>query len=146
VESTASRHAANLSARLADLRAEREVVLADLPAPSCGDEADRAINVDAYAHLATLDERITAIEEELAHPADRPADGVVAVGSVVGLDFGDGPEMFLVGSADHGDPELSVVTPASPLGQALLGVEAGARISYQARPGNSIDVTVTSVN
>jgi len=139
-------HGARLAAHLAELRGERAQILADIPVLMCGDEADRATNVDGYAHLASLDGRIAAVESDLAAASTSAAKpGVVAVGSVVGLDFGDGTEQFLVASANHGDPDLPVVTPGSPLGRALIGAKVGARLAYEPGPGRRAEVTVTEV-
>jgi transcription elongation factor GreA len=144
---TVQDHGARLAAHLAELRGERAQILADIPNVMAGDEADRATNVDGYAHLASLDDRIAAVEADLAAtPTSAVRSGKVCVGSLVGLDFGDGPEQFLVASANHGDPELPVVTPGSPLGRALIGAEAGARLTYQPGPGRRAEVTVTEVS
>ena len=143
---TASPHIAGLTARLAELRAERDLVEADLPAPSGGDEADRATNVDGHAHLSALEDRIAAAESALAAASVSHPTGVVSIGSVVGLDFGDGTEPFLVAAADPGDPNLTVVTPASPLGKALIGAKVGAKITYEVRQGKPLAVTVTQIS
>jgi transcription elongation factor GreA len=135
-------HLADLNARLTELRAERGRLEADLPAPTGGDEADRATNMDAYAQLGSLDDRIAAVESTIAAAA-RPGTGRVSVGSVVDLDFGDGTETFVVSAAD---PQRAVITPGSPLGKALIGATVGARISYQVRPGQKINLTVTRVD
>ena len=139
-------HGARLAAHLAELRGERAQILADIPVIMSGDEADRATNVDGYAHLASLDDRIAAVEADLeAASSTGNTSGKVSIGSLVGLDFGDGPERFLVASANHGDPDLPVVTPASPLGRALIGAEVGARLTYEPGPGRRAEVTVTEV-
>jgi len=139
-------HGARLAAHLAELRGERAQILADIPVIMAGDEADRATNVDGYAHLASLDDRIAAVEADLeAASSTGNTSGKVSIGSLVGLDFGDGPERFLVASANHGDPDLPVVTPASPLGRALIGAEVGARLTYEPGPGRRAEVTVTEV-
>jgi transcription elongation factor GreA len=140
-------HGARLAAHLAELRGERAQILADIPVlVSGGDDADRATNVDGYAHLASLDDRIAAVEADLeAASASTATSGKVSVGSLVGLDFGDGTEQFLVASANHGDPDLPVVTPSSPLGRALIGAEVGARLTYEPGPGRRAEVTVTEV-
>jgi transcription elongation factor GreA len=149
--SSAARRTEQLAARLAGLRAERERAATELLAPSCGDEADRATNVDAHVRLATLDERIVAAESALAAAltnasATDGTAGIVSVGSVVGLDFGEGAEKYLLAPADYDGPELAVVTPGSPLGRALVGATVGARISYQPRPGQTVTVSVTEVS
>ena len=145
--SAASRRTTQLAARLAELQAERDRAATELLAPSCGDDADRATNVDAHGRVAAIEERIVAIESAIQDAAAAPrATGVVSVGSVVGLDFGTGAEKFLLASAGYNDPELEVVTPASPLGRALIGATVGARISYEARPGQRVTVSVTEVS
>jgi transcription elongation factor GreA len=122
-----------LTARLASLRSERDQALAETISTSEGDLADRATNVDGYVRLEMLEQRIVTIENELAashRPSARSADGTVAVGDVVTLDLGDGPESFLVGSVDQAGGSLDVITPSSPLGKALLGARVGSNITY----------------
>jgi transcription elongation factor GreA len=53
-------------------------------------------------------------------------------GAVVELDFGDGPERFVIGSIEEWGPDIEVVTPASPLGEALIGAAAGDTVSFGA--------------
>jgi transcription elongation factor GreA len=143
---SASQRTKDLTERLAALRAERERMLAELLPPSCGDDADRATNVNGHIQVAALDERIAAVESALKNlTASDPAEGTVGVGSVVGLDFGEGTETFLLSSVDAIDPDQAVVTPDSPLGRALLGAAVGAQISYEPRPGRQVQVTVTEV-
>jgi transcription elongation factor GreA len=143
---SASQRTKDLTERLAALRAERRRLLAELLPPSYGDDADRATNVNGHIQVAALDERIAAVESALMNLAARhPAAGTVGVGSVVGLDFGDGTETFLLSPVDAIDPEQAVVTPDSPLGRALLGAAVGAQISYEPRPGRQVRVTVTEV-
>ena len=137
-----------LTLRLSELRTERERTLGEIPPTGLGDVADRATNVDALVRLATLDERIAAIELELEAPRSptaRPVDGTVVEGDIVGLDFGDGPETMLFGSVDHGTDELDVVTPGSPLGRALQGASVGATVSYATRGGRTLRARVVSI-
>ena len=57
----------------------------------------------------------------------------VRIGSVVTLDFGYGPERYLVGSMEerkHRDDIEDVLTPESPLGQALIGTGPG-EVEYE---------------
>ena len=122
-----------LTARLASLRAERDQALAETISTSEGDLADRATNVDGYVRLEMLEQRIITIENELAaghRPSARSADGTVAVGDVVTLDLGEGPESFLVGSVDQAGGSVDVITPSSPLGVTLLGSRVGSTITY----------------
>ena len=58
----------------------------------------------------------------------------VQIGSVVTLDFGFGPEKYLVGVLEESkgrDDIEDVVTPDSPLGKALIGSGPGD-VSYEA--------------
>ncbi|WP_375478503.1 GreA/GreB family elongation factor [uncultured Jatrophihabitans sp.] len=121
--------------RLAALQEERAQVQREIAPQGKGDEADRATNVDGHVRLAMLDQRVAAVEAEIAQASTRrrTADsGVVEVGAVVTVDFGDGPEDFLLGSVEQAAVGLDVITPGSPLGRALLGSRAGDTVSYSA--------------
>jgi transcription elongation factor GreA len=138
----------HLTSRLAALQLQRKQLLAEVAPVGIGDEADRATNVDGHVRLAMIEERIAAVEAELAE-ADvrrrRAADGTVAVGDVVTVDFGDGPETYLLGSVDEAIDGLDVITPSSPLGKVLQGASVGSTVSYAARPGRSLQATVIAV-
>lgn len=137
--------AALLAERLEALRVEREQVLAESRLEAVGDVADRATNVEATIRLQVLDERIAAIEIELEQAGrQRHTDGVVSVGDVVTLDLGDGPETYVVGSVEQAVAGVDTVTPASPLGRAIVGAEVGATVSYSPRPGVSLSAVVVS--
>lgn len=142
-----SRHD-SLQARLDQLRADRSQNLAELTAPSSGDDADRATNVDGHVRVAMLDRRIAALEEELSAlelGIDAPT-GSLRPGDVVTLDFGDGPEAYLFGSVEQAADGTDVITPGSPLGRALAGAQPGQTISYAAKPGRMLEVTVVAVS
>jgi transcription elongation factor GreA len=64
--------------------------------------------------------------------------GKVATGSVVAIryDGDDDVERFLVGSIEERRDDLAVISPGSPLGQALLGHQAGDTVEYEAPSGN----------
>jgi transcription elongation factor GreA len=70
----------------------------------------------------------------------------VATGSVVSLRYeGDEDiERYLVGSIEERQAGLSVVSPNSPLGQALLGHSAGETVEYQA-PSGMLRVEIVKV-
>ena len=73
--------------------------------------------------------------------------GVVTTGVVVELRYeGDEEtERFLVGSIEEKGDGVSVVTPASPLGKALLGHGAGDTVQYEAQNGNVFTVEIVSL-
>lgn len=73
-------------------------------------------------------------------------DGTVSTGMVVQLRY-DGDtevESYLVGSIEERKAGVTVVSPGSPLGQALLGARAGDTVGYEA-PGGQLRVEVVAV-
>jgi len=59
-----------------------------------------------------------------------PSD-TVRIGSIVNLDFGFGPERYLVGSIEEKRDDVEdVLTPDSPLGKALIGKGPGV-VGYE---------------
>jgi Transcription elongation factor, GreA/GreB, C-term len=56
------------------------------------------------------------------------------------VDFGDGPETFLVDEFCGGGPP--VITPMSPLGQALAGAASGQTLTYRTPRGTAAVVLV----
>jgi transcription elongation factor GreA len=63
----------------------------------------------------------------------------------VTVDFGDGPETFLLGSVDEATDRFDVITPESPLGRALAGARPGSTIFYTAGPNRTLRATVVAV-
>jgi hypothetical protein len=51
------------------------------------------------------------------------------------VDFGDGPETFLLDEFCGGG--LPVITPMSPLGQALVGAASGQTLTYRTPRGTA---------
>jgi transcription elongation factor GreA len=82
------------------------------------------------------------IVDNSAHEA-----GLVTTGVVVELRYeGDeGTEKFLVGSIEEKGEGVSVVSPASPLGRALVGHNVGETLEYQAPDGHVFRVEIVSV-
>jgi transcription elongation factor GreA len=74
------------------------------------------------------------------------ADGVVAAGSTVMIRYegDDDAERYLVGSIEERREGVAVISPGSPLGQALIGRRAGARVEYEA-PNGTLRVELVSV-
>jgi|SRR6185437_11154465 transcription elongation factor GreA len=144
---TAESRTNTLIARLEELRAERDRALAELTPSDSGDAADRATNVDVQVRLDMLEERIVTIETDLAAgPAARPGDGSAAEGDVVTIDLGDGPEVFLLGSINQSGEGLAVITPGSPLGQALLGASVGSSVRYVTGSRQQLLATLLAVD
>ena len=139
-----------LQARLDGLLVQRVEVFAEsTSAGATGDAADRAGNVEAIIRLEELDARIGALREQLSAPAaDRAEPGTVQVGSRIAVRFGDDPEVetFLVGVLEEAGEAVEVITPASPLGRALLGARSGDVVSYRAASGVTLQATVVDVD
>jgi transcription elongation factor GreA len=74
------------------------------------------------------------------------ADGAVTAGAVVSLRYeGDeSVERYLVGSIEERRDDASVVSPGSPLGQALMGHRPGDTVEYEA-PGGTLKVSIVDV-
>ena len=90
--------------------------------------------------------QIKGILQDAIVVAERPADGSVVVGSVVGVEFGPGedPELFLVGHIEERREGMEVLSPDSPLGSELLGKRAGDEATYEVK-GNTLTVKIVSV-
>jgi len=132
-----------LTHRLDQLRAERQAAMTDSLRDVTGDLADRATNVEASIRLQLLDERIALLELEIDQlKRVRHEDGVVSVGAVVRLDFGDGPEEYVVGSVEQAAAGVPTITPGSPLGRAIDGARVGDTVTYEPRRGVRIEVRI----
>lgn len=145
--------------RLDDLKAQCAEALAQYTPPgSCGDAADRCANVELAITLEDLQARITELELMLQAPKSlrqprrtgrksRPA-GAVQVGSQVQLSFDGGRsrETFVLLPHELALGDDDVVTPNSPLGQALQGAVPGDRVSYRAANRTTLTVDVVTVD
>jgi transcription elongation factor GreA len=112
-----------------------------------GDLADNPALHDLLEEQAQLERRIAQLEAQLAAativaPA---ADGRAGIGSVVRVRGHDGAlaEYELVGPLES-DADNGRVSIAAPVGQALVGQRAGARVEI-ATPGGPLALTVISV-
>ncbi|MGH8917564.1 MAG: GreA/GreB family elongation factor [Actinomycetes bacterium] len=77
------------------------------------------------------------------------AGGAVTTGVLVSLkyvgdDGDDDVERYLIGSIEERREGVSVVSPNSPLGQALMGKRPGDRVAYDA-PSGQLEVEVVEV-
>jgi transcription elongation factor GreA len=84
-----------------------------------------------------------------ANVGDAPTTADRAVtGTVITIRFqgDDETEKFLLGSREiAGTTELTVYSPESALGAAILGAEPGATVTYQAPNGRDITVDVVAI-
>jgi transcription elongation factor GreA len=100
-----------------------------------------------------MESRIRQLQRLLkdAHVVDNDAvtaDGSVGPGAVVTLryegDDEDDTQDFFVGSIEERQGDLTVVSPGSPLGQALVGRVANDVVEY-ASPGGKLKVEIVKV-
>jgi transcription elongation factor GreA len=72
----------------------------------------------------------------------------VSHGSVVGIRYegDDDIERYLVGSIEERHDDLDVISPSSPLGEALIGAGRGDKVSFTAPTGAELSVEVVSVD
>ena len=94
-------------------------------------------------HLARLLENAEILD------TDGAGDGLsdeVRHGSVVAIryDGDDEVERYLIGSIEERREGLDVISPESPLGEALLGARPGDTVQYQA-PGGTLRVEVVEI-
>ena len=83
-----------------------------------------------------------------AEIVEATAKGVVGLGSVVGIRYqgDDDIEKYLIGSIEERHDDLDVISPSSPLGEALLGSSAGDDVTFTAPSGADLKVTVVSID
>lgn len=129
-----------LQEELSALEAERARLLELVAGTEGKDPADQADRTMREFDVEQVDVRIRRLIDRI-DAANKPHaetthDGTVREGEVVLIDFGDGtPERYVVGTLAEVDDNIDVVTPTSPLGQALLGATAGQSVSYRTPQG-----------
>ncbi|MEY2940098.1 MAG: transcription elongation factor GreA, partial [Actinomycetota bacterium] len=95
---------------------------------------------DEQGHMEGRIRQIEAILEDAEIVAPAP-DGEVGLGTIVTIvydgDSDDAAERYLIGHMEEqtGDSSVSVMSPSSPLGAALIGAKKGTTVSYKAPNG-----------
>jgi transcription elongation factor GreA len=93
------------------------------------------------ARIRQLEAMLKDAEVVEAGPAEEVGEGVT-----VTLRYPDGEEeKFLVGSIEERAAGTEVISPGSPLGQALMGKRAGEIVAFQAPGGRRQEVEIVSV-
>jgi len=138
-----------------DLRTERAIRATEATERS-GDVADIAELAARDMLLEQLDLRIARIRDALAAgesaPQRRRRSGTAAAETVrpgmrVAIRFEQAPQVehFIVGDPAERDADCEVITPNSPLGQALLGAHSGDTVSYAA-PVGTLQATLVELD
>lgn len=93
------------------------------------------------AHLSGLVKNAEIVELDLS------GDQSVQAGCVVSIRYaGDEDiERYLLGSIEERRDDLTVMSPGSPLGQALIGAQVDDTVTFDA-PGGPLDVTVVAID
>ena len=88
------------------------------------------------------------IENAVIVTADAGSDEVMA-GSIVCIIFDgddeDDAEKYLVGSIEEQADDVTVVSPGSPMGAALMGASVGDVVEYEAPTGAMIKIKVLEI-
>ncbi|MBY0175584.1 MULTISPECIES: transcription elongation factor GreA [Curtobacterium] len=96
-----------------------------------------------------IEARIRALTELLKHATVTEAqfDGTVEPGTVVTATIAGDASTFLVGNREivAEGSDLTVYSPVSPVGAAIVGLRAGDSTTYTAPNGKEIAVQVTNV-
>lgn len=141
-----------LSAELEDLRTRGRVEIARAieAARALGDLSENGDYHAAKDAQGKMEARIRQLQSMLdgavVVDAARGAAGEVATGSMVSLRYegDDDVERYLIGSIEERREGMSVISPASPLGQALVGHRAGDTVEYDA-PSGTLKVDIVEV-
>jgi transcription elongation factor GreA len=143
-----------LQAELEDLttRGRVEIAAAIESARALGDLSENGDYHAAKDAQGKMESRVRLLQRLLKTAtvvdASKASDGTVSPGSVVTLRYeGDAEEEtadFFVGSIEERQGDLTVVSPGSPLGQALLGHSVGDAVKYAA-PGGTLKVEIVDV-
>jgi transcription elongation factor GreA len=137
-----------LVAELEDLTTRGRVEIAEQieAARALGDLSENGDYHAAKDFQGKMESRIRQLQALLKNvevlDESEPRDGSVATGSTVTLryegDDEDDTQQFFVGS-------IEVLSPSAPLGQVLLGKNAGDTVEYKA-PGGILRVAIVAVD
>ncbi len=143
-----------LQAELEDLttRGRVEIAAAIEAARALGDLSENGDYHAAKDTQGKMESRIRQLQRLLKTAtvvdADQASDGTVSPGTVVTLryegDDEDDTTDFFVGSIEERQGDLTVVSPGSPLGQALIGHRVGDAVEYAA-PGGTLNVQIVNI-
>jgi transcription elongation factor GreA len=142
-----------LCAELDDLttRGRVQIARAIEAARALGDLSENGDYHAAKDSQGKMEARIRQLQAMLegAEIVDTPASGTVeevSTGVVVALRYAgdDDVERYLIGSIEERRDDVAVVSPNSPLGQALMGRRKGERVAYEA-PTGPLEVEIVEV-
>ncbi len=140
-----------LTRELEELTTEGRVRIARTieAARALGDLSENADYHAAKDDQGRMEARIRQIQHTLENAViveSQGADGTVTTGSIVSLRYEgeDEVERYLIGSVEERPDDVGVISPGSPLGQALLGRAPGDTVQFDA-PRGKLAVEIVSV-
>ncbi len=140
-----------LTAELEDLRTRGRVEIARQieAARALGDLSENGDYHAAKDFQGKMEARVRQLQAMLSSAVIVAAGGggdVVGTGSIIEIRYtgDDDTERFLIGSIEERLEGVSVISPRSPLGVALLGRSAGDTVEYEA-PNGKLAVEIVSV-
>jgi len=114
-----------------------------------GDLSENGDYHAAKEEQGKMEARIRHVEALLrdAEIVEGGAGDVVTAGSVVTIRYegADDVERYLIGSIEEQHDHLEVVSPGSPLGQALLGHRVGDVVDFEA-PARTLKVEIVGID
>src|SRR4051794_40678519 len=140
-----------LRAELEDLTTRGRVEVAHRieAARALGDLSENGDYHAAKDDQGKMEARIRKIEALLknAKIVEVHEGDVVGIGAVVGLRYegDDEVEKFLVGSIEEHRDGVTVVSPGSKLGEALMGRKAGEVVEYETPTGAKLKVEIVDI-
>jgi transcription elongation factor GreA len=139
-----------LEAELDHLKTVRRVEVASAihEAKMDGDVSENAGYEEAKRQQAFLEGRIMTIEAMLKSAvlieSNGPSDTVVLGSQVTVVEDGWDPETYTIVGSAEADPGSGRISNESPLGKALMGQQAGIKVTYQS-PGGQIEMEILSI-
>ncbi|MBO0693664.1 MAG: transcription elongation factor GreA [Acidimicrobiaceae bacterium] len=143
-----------LQAELEDLRTRGRIDIARAieAARALGDLSENGDYHAAKDTQGKMEARIRQLQTmlesaEIIDAGSAGAPDEVTAGRVVALRYvgDDDVERYLIGSIEERQEGVAVVSPNSPLGQALIGHKKGDTVAYEA-PSGQLQVEVVEVN
>ena len=92
------------------------------------------------AHLASILENAEIVDEV-------SGGNTVRAGSIISICYAgdEDSERYLIGSIEERIEDVEVISPTSPLGEALIGARIGETVTYEA-PGGTLEVEIVSID
>jgi transcription elongation factor GreA len=112
-----------------------------------GDLRENAEYHAAKEEQGRMEARIRQLEALLrdATVSDPVSTDVVAPGLAVSLEVDGEAQSYLLGSREEQHRTLTVLSPDSPMGQAIVGATVGTTATFATPAGATVSVTVTGI-